>query len=74
MAILKNPVDSRIKLTYDYGVDAEGKAVTKTKALSNVKAAAADQDLFDVVAALTALQSNAVIRIIRENNAALSQA
>lgn len=40
MAIVKNSVDSRIKLTYDYGVNEEG---------------------------------NAVIRIIREDNAALAQ-
>lgn len=74
MAIVKNPIDSRIKVTYDYGVDGEGKAVTKTKALTNVKAAAVDQDLFDIVAALSGLQSNSVIRIIREDNATLAQA
>jgi len=74
MAIVKNPIDSRIKVTYDYGVDGEGKAVTKTKALTNVKSAAVDQDLFDVVAALAGLQANAVLRIIREDNATLAQA
>lgn len=74
MAIVKNPVDSRIKMTYDFGINEQGKAVTKTKTISNVKPAALDQDIFDVVTALAGLQSNAVIRIIREDNAALAQA
>lgn len=74
MPVMKNVLDSKVKMTYDYGVDENGKAVTKSKTLANIKAAATDQDIFDVVTGLAGLQEVPLTTVIREDDATLSQA
>ena len=63
MAVENIPGNSRVQIQFDLGLDGDGKKITRTKTLSNIQAAALDQDIYDVVNALVALQSNPVIVI-----------
>lgn len=66
MAINKVPASSALRLELQYGVDDAGNPVYRIRTLGNVKPAAAAQDVYDVAAALTGLQShtlNAVYQV-----------
>lgn len=63
MAVENIPGNARVQIQFDLGLDGDGKKITRTKTLSNIQAAALDQDIYDVVNALVALQSNPVIVI-----------
>ena len=72
MAVVKTPQDSRIGIKVVNGVNASGANVLKTLSFSNVKAAAADQDLYDVAASIAGLQSKSLVEIIRTDQANLA--
>lgn len=57
MAVEIRPLSTRIQIQLDQGVDLNGKKIMRSKTLSNVKSNAADQDIYDVVEALTGLQT-----------------
>ena len=63
MAVENIPGNARVQIQFDLGLDGDGKKITRTKTLSNIQAAALDQDIYYVVNALVALQSNPVIVI-----------
>ncbi|MGI6570027.1 MAG: DUF1659 domain-containing protein [Caldicoprobacterales bacterium] len=50
-------MNSTLQLTYDMGTDDDGKKLVRRRSYSNVKVDAADQDLFDVAAAISGLQT-----------------
>ncbi len=60
MAVEIRPLSTRIQIQLDQGVDLNGKKILRSKTLSNVKSNAADQDIYDVVEALTGLQTHLV--------------
>jgi hypothetical protein len=62
MAVEARPLNSTLQLTYDMGTD-EGKKLVRRRSYSNVKIDAADQDLFDVAAAIVGLQSYPIEQI-----------
>jgi|BioPla2DNA2_1021312.scaffolds.fasta_scaffold00505_36 hypothetical protein len=62
MAVEARPLNSTLQLTYDLGTD-EGKKIVRRRSYSNVKIDAADQDLFDVAAAIAGLQSYPIAQI-----------
>ena len=57
MAVESRPLNSTLQLTYDMGVDGDGKKLVRRRSYSNVQIGADDQDLFDVAAAISGLQS-----------------
>lgn len=56
MAVIKNPVNSTIRLSLVTGLTEQGSPILKQMNLSNVKFDAVDQDLVDVANALISLQ------------------
>jgi len=63
MALESRPLNARVQIRFDLGTDEDGKKLTAAKSLSNIKADAPDQDIYDVVSALTALQGYPVVGI-----------
>ncbi|MGM7700872.1 DUF1659 domain-containing protein [Pseudalkalibacillus sp. Hm43] len=64
--------DSRLTITFDAGVDHEGKPVYKRKSFTNIKTSATHDQLFDMVQALAPLQQYPVSQIERSNSFDLS--
>lgn len=60
MALAIRPLSSRVQVRYHLGTDEKGKDVYRTRTIGNIKHDAVDQDIFDVINALTDLQSNTV--------------
>ncbi len=63
MAVEARPLNSTLQLTYDLGTDEDGKKISRRRSYTNVKSEAADQDLFDVAAAIAGLQSYPIEQI-----------
>lgn len=63
MALKVNPMDSRLQIQFDYGVNSKGKKVTHTKTFNKVKSSAADQDLFDFAQAVAGLTKDTVLSV-----------
>ncbi|OPX87535.1 MAG: hypothetical protein A4E52_01359 [Pelotomaculum sp. PtaB.Bin013] len=74
MAVNKVPAASILRLELRVGVSASGNPVIRNKNLANVKSTASDQDLYDIAAALAALQQYPLNGISRVDNAQLVQA
>lgn len=74
MAVTRLPGNSLLRLELHVGVNGSGNPVFRTKSLNNVKAAATDQDLFDVAAALAALQEYPLNSVSRMDGAELVEA
>ncbi|WP_349410230.1 DUF1659 domain-containing protein [Pseudalkalibacillus sp. SCS-8] len=64
--------DTRLIITFDAGLDSEGKPVIKRKTMNNVKSSATHDQLFEMVQALAPLQQYPVNQIERENSFDLS--
>lgn len=73
MAVNKVPTSSVLRLELNVGVDVGGNPVYRSKNLNNVKPAAADQDLFEVAAAIADLQGYTLNGISRVDGAQLVQ-
>lgn len=56
MAVIINPMDSKLKIKYQIGVDDNGNSKYKTKTYSNIKTEAMDEDVFAVAQSLANLQ------------------
>ena len=57
MALESRPLNTRVQIQFDLGTDGDGKKLTASKSISNIKPETSDQDIFDVVSALLVLQS-----------------
>ena len=64
MAVESIPFFSTLQMVYNYGVDVDGKAVTRRRSFSNVKTEAIDQAILDVAVAISSLQLNPVKQIL----------
>lgn len=73
MAVSKVPANSVLRLELRVGVNSSGNPVYRNRSLNNVKPTASDQDLFDVAAALAALQEYPLNGISRVDGAQLVQ-
>lgn len=71
MSLEVQPLDSRLKLKYEIGLDDEGRPKHSTRSYSGIKAAAADQDVFDVAVAFAGLQEYPLVVINRVNEVEL---
>ncbi|MDD4239775.1 MAG: DUF1659 domain-containing protein [Desulfotomaculaceae bacterium] len=74
MAVTKVPGNSALKLVLHVGTSGTGSPILRNKSLTNVKATAADQDVFDVATSLGGLQDYALNGIIRVDNATMIEA
>jgi len=74
MAVNMEPTVTRLRISMDYGTDANGKRLTRTKSFNNIKADAADQAIFDVATALADLQQHPVIAVTKVSEGELAQA
>jgi len=63
VAVESRPLNSTLQLTYDMGVDGDGKKLVRRRSYSNVQIGADDQDMFDVAAAISGLQSYPIAQI-----------
>jgi hypothetical protein len=67
MALVSTALDSALVVRYQTGVSASGSPILRQKTLAGIKAGAADQDLYDVAAALFSLLQYPLIEVRREN-------
>jgi len=58
MALEIRPINSKVQIRFDLGTDTQGKKISRTKTISNIKSDATEQDVFDVVEALIGLQEH----------------
>jgi hypothetical protein len=65
MALENRPYSTRVQIQFDLGTDEDGKKITASKSLSNVKPESADQDIYDVAIGLASLQAYPV-NVIRK--------
>jgi hypothetical protein len=63
MAVENRPLNTRVQIRFETGTDGDGRKLTSSKSLSNIKYDALDQDIYDVVSALEALQLYPVVGI-----------
>ena len=71
MAVVKTPQQSHIGIKVANGVNASGGMLTKSYRLSNVKASAADADIYAVADGIGSLQSKPVLDITRVDESVL---
>jgi hypothetical protein len=65
MAVVSQAKDSKLRIKYIEGIDGDGSNIVKTKTYSNVKALAADAEVYAVADAMMALQSKAIEEVAR---------
>lgn len=74
MAATATKLSSSLVLKYVDGVDATGKEVIKSQRFSKVKTSAAEQDLFDVAAAIEPLLGKTLNELVREDESGITNA
>lgn len=74
MAVNVTPLDSKLKITFNAGLDSNGKEISRAKTYTNVKAEAQDEDVYAVAEILTSLQSDPVLRIGRLEEKEMTEA
>ncbi|WEG11942.1 DUF1659 domain-containing protein [Pullulanibacillus sp. KACC 23026] len=62
-----NLVDSTLTVSFDGGIDTDGKSVVMTKRFTGIKIGAQDDQLFAIIEALAPLQSYPVLTVKRDN-------
>lgn len=71
MAVVKTPESSKLTIKVQTGTNAAGQAVYRTRTYTNVKAAAADSDVFAVAQGIGSLQIYSVHSIDRVDDSIL---
>lgn len=74
MAVTANATGTVLVVTYQTGLNPAGTPILRQRSIANVKADALDQDVFDVLQALYALQQYPLITVRRDNRIELAQA
>lgn len=65
MALEVRPKTSALQIKYNLGIDENGRRKTKTRTLTGIKVDAADQDVYDIVSSIIALQQLPVLSLTR---------
>lgn len=73
MAVVTNPLDTRLRLVFYVGDDLEGNPIQKVKTLANVKPTADNEDLYAIAQSLASLQSYTLIQAERSERVALEE-
>ncbi|MGI5922020.1 MAG: DUF1659 domain-containing protein [Syntrophomonadaceae bacterium] len=71
MAIVATPTSSELVLVMDNGVGASGQPLTISRRYSNVKAAAANDDVYAVATSLSGLQDKTMMMVQRRDTVEL---
>lgn len=71
MAIVKTPESTKLTIKVQTGTNTSGQAVYRTRTYTNVKATAADSDVFSVAQEIGSLQSYPVHSIDRVDDSIL---
>lgn len=74
MAIKNEALASKLKIALDYGVDEDGKSVTKNKTYSHVKSESTDESIYSVANTLCNLQEHDIKEVHRIDEVALKEA
>ncbi|MCO1600948.1 DUF1659 domain-containing protein [Desulfosporosinus nitroreducens] len=74
MAVIASSRDSVIVITIQTGQTPQGAPILRQRSLSNVRATATDQDVYDIAAALYGLQDHSLIGVRRDNRVDLVEA
>ncbi|TCS81251.1 DUF1659 domain-containing protein [Tepidibacillus fermentans] len=74
MAVSRIADLSKLVITSQIGTDSQGQPILKSKTYNGVKAAALDQDVYDVAQSLGSLQKNPVYRVERIDREEIIQA
>jgi hypothetical protein len=74
MAVTKAPKTSKMIITIENGVNANGQPVQRQRSYKNVKASAADGDVYAVAQAIANLQTHPVVGISRQDEGNLLNA
>jgi len=72
MAVIASAKDTVMVVTYQTGLTALGEPQLSQRSFANVKSAAADQDVYDVAAALYGLQNYPLTNVRRDNRVDLA--
>lgn len=72
MAVIATSNPSSVRLYLDKGQDENLKPVRATKTYSNISPEAVDQDIYDVMAAIVALQKHELITMTKVENTVLT--
>jgi len=72
MAVVSTPLSSILRIQVQTGSDGSGNPVYRIRSYNRVKAAAADQDVYDIAQALGSLQVHPVNAVSRINENDLS--
>ena len=73
MAITAVAQDSKLKLSFDGGLDGDGKAIVKSKTFSKIKAAAVNDDVYALATSLTGLQEKPLLSVRRIDEVDLTE-
>lgn len=73
MAVISTPVDSKLKISVQTGLDDDGNAILKTRSYNNVKTTAPDEDLMEVAKQLSDLQIYPVNAIYKVTESELTE-
>ena len=70
MALESRPLNTRVQIQFDLGTDGDGKKLSASKSISNIKPETSDQDVYDVARGLASLQSYpvSVIRKVEQTD------
>ncbi len=71
MPLQAQPVDSRLRLRFEVGVDGDGNPRYSSRTYSGVKTEAEDQDVYDIAMAFSELQIYPLVSINRVNETEL---
>jgi len=71
MALEVRPMDTRLLIQFDMGLNPKGGKIIRSKSISKVKESATDQDVYDVASALAGLQQYPVVAIRKVDQAEL---
>ncbi len=73
MTVTSTPNASYVKLKFDCGNDINGKLITKSKSLTNIKNTASNEDIMDIINSICDLQDNTLSSINRIDNSSLEE-
>jgi hypothetical protein len=66
--------DSRLRLTFNAGIDTDGNPIVKYKSFNNVKTAALTDQLYNIVTALAPLQQHELSFVERNDSYSITAA
>jgi hypothetical protein len=67
MAVVSTPIESVLVAQYQTGVSGSGSPLTRQKSFAGIKSNAADQDVYDVAAALFSLLQYPLVGVRRDD-------